>query len=212
MTSTSARYLLQRLNFALEIAYKRILAPQSSLLAAYSDALEQGTKAFTQELTEVIYLSGPSMTPTLNPNGEKDRDAVDRLLLRLIPLPSVRSIHVFDVVAFDSPYRFGDNQTVLVRRVAALPGHQMISDSVVLEPFVIPPDHCWVLADNSKLEPSEVVDSRFFGPLPLENIRGRVIYNGYNKQDHGRVLNSAKSRLVDEAVLKYELDLDRMFD
>lgn len=212
MTSASARYLLQRVNFALEVAYKAILSPHGSFLSAYSDALEQGTKAFTQELTEVIYLSGASMNPSLNVNCEKDRDAVDRLVLRLIPFPSIRNIHVFDVVAFDSPYRFGDNQTVLVRRVAAMPGHQMISDSILLEPFVIPPGHCWVLADNAKLEPSEAVDSRFFGPLPLESIRGRVIYNGYNKQDHGRVLNSANSRLADDAVLKYELDLEKLFE
>jgi hypothetical protein len=33
-----------------------------------------------------------------------------------------------------------------------------------------------VLADNEALEPPEVIDSRSFGPLPLPNVLGRIMY------------------------------------
>jgi len=40
----------------------------------------------------------------------------------------------------------------------------------------IPPGHCWVLADNEALSPPDVIDSRAFGYLDMDLIRGRVIY------------------------------------
>jgi hypothetical protein len=35
--------------------------------------------------------------------------------------------------------------------------------------------HCWVLADNEQLAPPHVIDSRSFGPLPLDTIVGRWV-------------------------------------
>lgn len=206
------RYTWQKIDYAWQIGYK---------LGAQGESVGKVWKRLSHEidsilmvkgLTEVIDLTGTAMTPTLNPKAEKDRDAVDHLLLRRIPLPTTRTCHVGDIVAFHSPYRFGDHQTVLVRRIAAMPGDQMLSDSVSFEPFVIPYGHCWVLADNPKSEPSSVVDSRFFGPLPLDHIRGRVIYNGYDKHDHGIVINSPQATPLDDVLLKYELSLDRLFN
>lgn len=98
-----------------------------------------------------------------------------------------------------------------MRRIAALPGTQMIADSNNLEPFVIPYGHCWVLADNKDMEPPDVLDSRFFGPLPFQNIIGRVLYNGYNQFDHGRVKNSYQAMVDDDPVLNFEFNLNNFF-
>ena len=69
--------------------------------------------------------------------------------------------------------------------------------------------NCWVLADNEELRPPAVVDSRTFGPLPVENIMGRVIYYA-RKNDHGPVENSRPAMSADAAVLEAELDLDKL--
>lgn len=52
---------------------------------------------------------------------------------------------------------------------------------------------------------------RYFGPIPLQDVQGRIIYNGYSKQDHGPVVNSPRASATDGAVLENELDLDWMF-
>jgi len=51
----------------------------------------------------------------------------------------------------------------MVRRVAALESHEMISEESEESSFTIPPDHCWVLADNEAMAPPDVIDSRAFG-------------------------------------------------
>ncbi len=68
---------------------------------------------------------------------------------------------------------------------------------------------CWVLADNEELKPPNVIDSRTFGPLPVENILGRIIY--YSRpNDHGPVQNSKPAMAADTAVLEAELDLNKL--
>lgn len=69
--------------------------------------------------------------------------------------------------------------------------------------------NCWVLADNEELRPPAVIDSRTFGPLPVENIMGRVIYYA-RENDHGPVENSRPAMTADAAVLEAELDLDKL--
>lgn len=66
-----------------------------------------------------------------------------------------------------------------------------------------------MLADNEDLKPPEVIDSRSFGPLPVENIMGRIIY--YSRpNDHGAVQNSRAAMEADRAVLEAELDLSKL--
>ena len=67
---------------------------------------------------------------------------------------------------------------------------------------------CWVLADNEAMRPPDVIDSRTFGPLPMENILGRIIYQSQSAVEHGRVQNSEDAAEEDVAVLAAELDVE----
>ena len=67
-------------------------------------------------------------------------------------------------------------QSVLVRRIAAGEGAELACDDPEAEPLTVPAGHCWVLADNEELTPPDVIDSRSFGPVPLENVMGRIMY------------------------------------
>ena len=67
-----------------------------------------------------------------------------------------------------------------------------------------------MLADNEMLRPPEAVDSRAFGPLPLNNILGRVMYYGRSATDHGTVDNSKAAAFVDRPILEAELDVDKL--
>lgn len=61
---------------------------------------------------------------------------------------------------------------IMVRRLAALPGDELVTgEDEEAESYVLPEGMCWVLADNDKLAPPDVIDSRSFGPLPLVRVR-----------------------------------------
>ncbi len=97
---------------------------------------------------------------------------------------------------------------MLVRRVAASEGEEMVSDDPDEASFRLPPGTCWVLADNEALEPKQVIDSRSFGPLPYKHIVGRVLYHARSAHDHGVVENSKRAMALDAPVLAAELDVD----
>lgn len=46
-----------------------------------------------------------------------------------------------------------ENSNVIVRRLAATEGYEMISSNEKEEPFVLDKDQCWVLSDNTSLKP-----------------------------------------------------------
>ena len=132
---------------------------------------------------------------------------VEKLLVRLLPRPSMKSLFVGDVVAMQSPLTQAE-RSIMVRRVAAMQGAEMVSDDADDASWRIPDGHCWVLADNEALKPAQVIDSRSFGPLPLENVVGRVIYQCQSQTDHGTVQNSEQAADMDEPVLAAELDTE----
>lgn len=84
----------------------------------------------------------------------------------------------------------------------------MVSDDPSCVPWQLPRGHCWVLADNEDVSPSEVIDSRSFGPLPLSNVLGRVIYTASSPTDHGPVSNSPQAARQDGPILAAELDVE----
>eukprot|EP00983_Pelagomonas_calceolata_P026134 821086-Pelagomonas_calceolata.AAC.1 len=108
------------------------------------------------------------MAPALNKAGLEDRDALEKLVVRTIPRPSSRTVLVGDVVAFNSPLTLGTssdtNEFIMVRRVAAMEGDEMVaasssdSEEQQVEEHLgeVPKGHCWVLADNEDLKPPEV--------------------------------------------------------
>ncbi|KAF6257843.1 hypothetical protein COO60DRAFT_1626673 [Scenedesmus sp. NREL 46B-D3] len=123
-------------------------------------------------------------------DGAGNPSAFEKLVVRLIPRPSPRSIAVGDVVAFSSPLDPASSHSLMVRRVAALEGHTMYTTEDEDHTERVPGGHCWVLADNEELSPPDVIDSRAFGYLDMRLIMGRVLYRVRNASEHGRVANS----------------------
>lgn len=134
---------------------------------------------------EPVHVTSDSMVPAVHPGA----------YALVLTIPSARDeLAPGDLVVFDSP----DDGGVNVKRVIALAGQEMaIRDALVYvdgiergEPGIdssaidgtyfgprqVPPDSVFVLGDNREAS----VDSRHYGPVPLDHIRGRVlwIWNG----------------------------------
>lgn len=123
-----------RLSFAVEEVFSELSTSAPSL----PNALTKGIEAYRKELTTVVALTGAAMVPNLNARASSTPDACENLLLRLLPRPSSKNVFVGDVVAFNSPLHLPDRQNVMVRRVAAMEGDEMVSDDPADEPFLIP--------------------------------------------------------------------------
>ena len=147
-------------------------------------------KAF---LFQAYYIPSPSMNPTL---FEGDRILVNKLSYKL------HSVNRGDLIVFDTPETSGEDD--LIKRVIGLPGEFVnveeerieIDGGLLLEPYLplssniksfatpvncvnrpnenygcrIPDDHVFVMGDNR----SNSRDSRFFGPVPIEDVKGRA--------------------------------------
>lgn len=124
-----------------------------------------------------------------------------------------RRAHVGDVVVLAQPSPLDRSVPggLLVRRVMALEGEVLEGgagvDGTSDDDFVIPKGHAWVMADTEDAPFADVPDSRTFGPLPLQNVLGRVVYAVRSATDHGVVHNSAAAARVDQPVLQVELDV-----
>ncbi|MCH2416382.1 MAG: signal peptidase I [Acidimicrobiales bacterium] len=148
-------------------------------------------KAF---LFQAYYIPSPSMNPTLL---EGDRILVNKLSYNL------HSVNRGDLVVF-SAQEETKGKDDLIKRVIGLPGEFVtvgdgkmeINGGLLLEPYLplqteinsfatpvncvnrpeetsgcrVPSDHVFVMGDNR----SNSRDSRFFGPVPIEDIEGRA--------------------------------------
>jgi hypothetical protein len=137
-------------------------------------------------------------------NGARGRrtETKDTLVIRrLNPSPQtfLNRVHVNDVVVIQDP---NDDRRKYVRRIAAMEGTEVVSDTPGDKPFRIPDNHCWVLREN--LNALSAPDSSFFGPLSLKHILGRVMYAIRSATDHGRVTNSPYGMASDAIVLAQE--------
>ena len=116
-------------------------APPLHLLARPADRRcwhGAGIEAYNRQLTSMLCLTGASMLPTLNPNAKGQDSAKDKLLMRLLPRAEQgRTVFVDDVVAFNPPFAAG-NDGVMVRRVAAMEGEEMVSSDKEDEAFELP--------------------------------------------------------------------------
>ena len=129
-------------------------------------------------VAQAMVVQGPSMKPNLTYN---QRVIVEKVTYSLIHAPSRG-----DVVIIRMP---GEKQ-LLVKRAVALPGETVavyngqvfINGQPLKEPWAtrqggpdypptrVPPRHVFVLGDNRK----ESRDSRFFGPVPVDQIGGQA--------------------------------------
>ncbi len=198
----SLRYMFTRLKLGMDETF----AQMQTTTATLPIAVQKGVEAYRKELTKVIYLSGASMVPALNAKASTDPSAVEKLLIRLFPRPSFKDLYAGDTVALQSP--LSAEQQVLVRRLAAVEGEEMVSDDTELASWSLPQGHCWVLTEADTFKPNEVIDSRSFGPLPVENIIGRVVYQCQSPTEHGPTSNSTEAMADDAVVLDAELDVD----
>ena len=134
----SFRYLAAKLAASAE---EVALQMQSSATTGLTEALAKGMEAFRRELTGVGVVTGLAMAPTLNAAAVTQADAAEKFLMRLIPRPAAnRSVFDGDVVAFTSPLISpGAGEQILVRRVAALEGDELVSEEEEAEDgYVIP--------------------------------------------------------------------------
>lgn len=151
---------------------------ETALLVLAAFALAQGIKAF---LVQPFVIPTGSMRPTIM---EADRVLAEKLTYRFSREPAVG-----DIVVFDDPM---GQHPQLIKRVIAVAGQtvdvqddQVVVDGVPLDeeythglpttpgtvalPVTVPEGNVWLMGDN---RPNSG-DSRFFGPRPVETVRGR---------------------------------------
>ncbi|CAI5479049.1 unnamed protein product [Closterium sp. Yama58-4] len=78
---------------------------------------------------------------------------------------------------------------VIFRRVAAVPGDEMVSSQPSDEPFRIGKDQFWVVADNPVVPAKEALDSRTLGPVHVRDMVGRALYVVRSALDHEPIHN-----------------------
>ena len=86
------------------------------------------------------------MAPTLNAPATSNEGTVERLLMRLLHAPvlgreETGGVGVFpgDVVAFQSPVVKTATRDILVRRVAAVEGQELVTDDPQEPSYILPP-------------------------------------------------------------------------
>jgi hypothetical protein len=123
---------------------------QTSATSNLTEALSKGIQAWSRELTGVGIVTGLAMAPTLNSGALTQPDAMERFLMRLIPRPAAqRSVFDGDVVAFRSPLVSpGATPPVMVRRVAALEGEELVTDEPEEDESVVIPKVSTPLASS----------------------------------------------------------------
>ncbi|XP_031251634.1 uncharacterized protein LOC116109547 isoform X1 [Pistacia vera] len=195
--STWFRYVSHKLEYSVSISWKNYKQGHIRDIE-YLDSI--GKYLFQGKLTYLHWNKGEEMAPVIGGQG-------GTLLVRKLPFVDPNRVYIGDVVVLKDPEK-SDNY--LVRRLAAVEGYEMVSTDEKDEPFVLEKDQCWVLADNENIKPKEANDSRTFGPVPMTNIVGRVLYCLRTAVDHGPVLNSHLSMRQDSPVMEVELDVEDM--
>ncbi len=140
-----------------------------------------------------VIVDGDSMNPTL----------ADRQVLILYKIP--KEFARFDIVVIK--HRVDENTDNLIKRVVGLPGENVkyidnklyINDEVVEENFIecetadfnmasighleIPEGYYFVVGDNRK----DSLDSRIIGLIPVEEIKGKVIFSIFPFNRFGKI-------------------------
>ncbi|RCI10353.1 hypothetical protein L249_4378 [Ophiocordyceps polyrhachis-furcata BCC 54312] len=133
---------------------------------------------FNLHVAELTLIDGPSMHPLLNSDWDTTlrRDLV--LNHKWNPLNGLKR----GMVVTLSPY---DPESVLVKRVVALPGDVVQTKPPYQFPLQrVPQGHVWVEGDGA---PGTSRDSNTFGPVSMRLLTGRVTHIVYPFQKFGRL-------------------------
>ncbi|XP_024978339.1 mitochondrial inner membrane protease subunit 2-like isoform X1 [Cynara cardunculus var. scolymus] len=140
----------------------------------------------SDRIASIVPVQGFSMSPTFNPYNSRPlglftvngSSADDHVLVEKHCLKDYKFSHG-DVVVFCSPSSYKEKH---IKRITAMPG-DWISVPYSYDAVKIPEGHCWVEGDN----PTNSLDSRSFGPIPLGLIRGRVTHILWPPQRVGKI-------------------------
>lgn len=118
---------------------------------------------FGYNLTKCV---GPSMEPTIATSGETV--IVDRFSRKFLNKPLQKG----DIVIARSPKEDGK---LICKRIQGVPGDRIHYTTYFggSGTFKLGEGEIWLLGDN----PANSFDSRHYGPVPIESIQGKVIYN-----------------------------------
>lgn len=117
-----------------------------ALLVASSVALGTMGNAYT--------VPSAAMMPTLRPG--------DRIYAKTV---GVGTLHRGDVVIYHAPTPLGPSEDERISRVVAVAGERVEDD-------VVPKGHVFLMSDNR----ANSADSRVFGPVPVDQVVGRVVF------------------------------------
>ncbi|KAL4576735.1 hypothetical protein LXL04_012834 [Taraxacum kok-saghyz] len=134
----------------------------------------------SDRFASIVPVRGLSMSPTLNPHESTSLGLFtdDHVLVEKRCLTNYKFSHG-DVVVFCSPSSYKEKH---IKRITAMAG-DWISVPYSYDAVKIPEGHCWVEGDN----PTNSLDSRSFGPIPVGLIRGRVTHIMWPPQRVGKV-------------------------
>ena len=128
--------------------------------------------------------AGPSMLPTLSVRG--DLVYCSRYYRR------GRGIKVGDVIEIRHPMM---PEAGAIKRVVGMPGDFVLRDPLVEEipgegggMLQVPEGHCWIIGDNV----GSSRDSRFYGPIPLALVQGKVTRKLWPWGERKRIENNLK--------------------
>ncbi len=180
----SILYFLVAIRIAITVFNKKISATWKSVIKEYLDSfIVAGVVALLliSYVVRSFYIPSESMLPTLKVN---DYILVNRFIYKMA-LPSRG-----EIIVFHPPHVKDPANTDFIKRVVALENDVVeVADGVLYlngipmdEPFIkepidadfpayrVPKGHVFVMGDNR----NNSDDSRYWGPLPLENIVGKA--------------------------------------
>jgi len=103
----------------------------------------------------------------------------------------------------------GGSGGLLVRRVVAVPGEEIVCVNNEDETIVLDNNEVWVMADNADVSASDALDSRTFGPVDATaHVFGRVFYSIRSAVDHGPVKNPNPSSQSFDRLWTEDVDID----
>ncbi|KAL7611770.1 uncharacterized protein LOC111916271 [Lactuca sativa] len=135
----------------------------------------------SDRVASIVPVRGFSMSPTFNPDKTTYLGLFtdDHVLVEKRCLTDYKFSHG-DVVVFCSPSSYKEKH--MIKRITGMPG-DWISLPYSYDAVKVPEGHCWVEGDN----PTNSLDSRSFGPIPLGLIRGRVTHILWPPQRVGKI-------------------------